>query len=193
MLFDAPTWPKLEDGSVTVAYRSWKRPTVKAGGTRRTPVGILSIDTVDVVERGSLTDVDAVAAGEPDLPALLARLPDEADRRLYRIRFHLLGEDPRVALREDDRLDDLEVAEIAAKLARSDDRSADGPWTHRVLELLAANPAVRSADLCGRVEMSQTDFKKRVRRLKELGLTESLERGYRLSPRGREFLRRCRH
>jgi hypothetical protein len=31
-------------------------------------------------------------------------------------------------------------------------------------------------------------FKRDVRRLKELGLTESLEVGYRLSPRGRAFL-----
>jgi hypothetical protein len=31
-------------------------------------------------------------------------------------------------------------------------------------------------------------FKRRVRRLKELGLTESLPVGYRLSPRGRSFL-----
>jgi ribosomal protein S19E (S16A) len=31
-------------------------------------------------------------------------------------------------------------------------------------------------------------FKRRVRQLKELGLTESLEVGYRLSPRGRAVL-----
>jgi hypothetical protein len=33
-------------------------------------------------------------------------------------------------------------------------------------------------------------FKRRVRQLKELGLTESLEVGYRLSPRGRTVLAR---
>ena len=33
-------------------------------------------------------------------------------------------------------------------------------------------------------------FKRDVRRLKELGLTESLEVGYRLSPRGRALLAR---
>jgi len=32
-------------------------------------------------------------------------------------------------------------------------------------------------------------FKRRVRQLKELGLTESLEVGYRLSPRGRAVLK----
>lgn len=190
MLFDAATWPKLENGSVTVAYRSWKRPTVKAGGTLRSPVGMLSIDALDVVERSALTDADALAAGEPDLESLLGRLVTAEDRTLYRIRFHLLGADPRIALRQNATLSDADVDDTLARLARSDARATDGPWSRRVLELLADHPAVRSADLCGRVAMTQPDFKKRVRRLKELGLTESLGRGYCLSPRGEEFLRR---
>lgn len=37
--------------------------------------------------------------------------------------------------------------------------------------------------------MDVARFKPRVRQLKELGLTESLEVGYRLSPRGRAVLR----
>jgi len=37
--------------------------------------------------------------------------------------------------------------------------------------------------------MDKPSFKRRVRSLKELGLTESLEIGYRLSPRGRRFRR----
>lgn len=190
MLFEASIWPAIEDGSVTVAYRSWKRPTVKSGGTLRSPVGMLAIESVDVVDRASLTDDDARAAGEADLPSLLARLPEREDRTLFRIRFHRAGEDPRIALREDDALSDDDVAELTTKLRRSDDRAPDGPWTRRVLVLLEANPEVRSADLCGQVAMDQPTFKKRVRRLKELGLTESLGRGYRISPRGREFLRR---
>jgi len=36
--------------------------------------------------------------------------------------------------------------------------------------------------------MERDPFKIRVRRLKELGLTESLEVGYRVSPRGRAYL-----
>ena len=91
MLFEASIWPAIEDGSVTVAYRSWKRPTVKSGGTLRSPVGMLAIESVDVVDRASLTDDDARAAGEADLPSLLARLPEREDRTLFRIRFHRAG------------------------------------------------------------------------------------------------------
>jgi len=35
-------------------------------------------------------------------------------------------------------------------------------------------------------------FKRDVRKLKELGLTESLERGYQLSPRGQALMGRLR-
>jgi hypothetical protein len=37
--------------------------------------------------------------------------------------------------------------------------------------------------------METAPFKRNVRKLKELGLTESLEVGYRLSPRGQAFMK----
>jgi hypothetical protein len=49
---------------------------------------------------------------------------------------------------------------------------------------------VRAADLAASVGREKHPFKVDVRKLKELGLTESLERGYRLSPRGRVLLER---
>ena len=47
---------------------------------------------------------------------------------------------------------------------------------------------MRAADLAPELGLERLPFKARVRRLKELGLTESLERGYRLSPRGAAYL-----
>ena len=46
------------------------------------------------------------------------------------------------------------------------------------------HPTVRAPDLAARVGRETADFKKDVRKLKELGLTESLDIGYLLSPRG---------
>jgi hypothetical protein len=48
---------------------------------------------------------------------------------------------------------------------------------------------VRAGDLCGVVGLEQQPFKVNVRKLKTLGLTESLDVGYRLSPRGVAYLR----
>ena len=53
-----------------------------------------------------------------------------------------------------------------------------------MLELIAAHPGVRAPDLAARLGRETLAFKIDVRKLKALGLTESLEVGYRLSPRG---------
>jgi hypothetical protein len=47
---------------------------------------------------------------------------------------------------------------------------------------------VRAGDLCAVVGQELPRFKDNVRKLKSMGLTESLEVGYRLSPRGARFL-----
>ena len=52
------------------------------------------------------------------------------------------------------------------------------------MDLIDLKPTVRAPDLPGQVGRETADFKKDVRKLKELGLTESLDIGHRLSPRG---------
>lgn len=192
MLFRQDLWPALADGSITVAFRRWRRPTVKAGGNLTTPAGVLAIDHVDVIEPAQITTADAVRAGHDSVADVLAALRAAADRRLYRIEFHYAGEDPRVALRRSDVLDASETAALMAALQRLDRHSADGPWTGRILRLLAERPGVRAGDLAPQVDLDTPRFKRRVRRLKELGLTESLDVGYRLSPRGRTALEHAR-
>jgi hypothetical protein len=188
MLFRQPLWPGLADGSVTVAFRRWRRPTVRAGGTLRSPAGVLAIDRVDVIAPEDITAADAARAGYATVEAVLADLPDGDDRRLYRIEFHHAGDDPRIALRGREDIAPSDIADILAGLDRLDASSADGPWTRRTLRLLADHPAERAADLAELVGLDKPRFKRRVRRLKELGLTESLAVGYRVSPRGRALL-----
>jgi hypothetical protein len=72
-------------------------------------------------------------------------------------------------------------------LAKIDAASA-APWTTGYLELIADQPGIVSHKLASQVGAEVPPFKRRVRQLKELGLTESLEAGYRLSPRGRAVL-----
>lgn len=191
MLFRKDKWPGLADGTITVALRWWKRPTVKAGGTLNTAAGQLAIDTVEVIEPDQLTEADARVSGHHDLDELRSILDRNRapDRRLHRITFHLTGEDPRIALRLDDDLDAETIADLSRRLDRSD-ASAETPWTRDVLRVIADNPGVVSTDLAERVGLDRATFKTRVRRLKSLGLTESLAVGYRLSPRGAELLRR---
>jgi hypothetical protein len=189
VLFTQRFWPGIADGSVTTAFRRWKRPTVKAGGTLRSPGGFLAIDDVRVITIDAITEDDARRAGYSQRAELL----DELRRRhgtLYRIDFHLAGPDPRDALRADVMIDDEAWADLERRLDRLDRASPRGPWTREVLELIGRCPATRAPDLAASLGHETQPFKVDVRKLKALGLTESLRVGYRLSPRGETVLHR---
>ena len=176
----------IASGRVEVVYRRWAGPRVKEGSTLRTPVGVLEVESVEVVDPGSLRLDDAIAAGFETVAALL----DSAGTRgeiLYRIRLRSAGPDPREALRESVP-DDSELAEIRMRLDRLDASSSHGPWTGQTLRLIAENPGMRAEDLARSVGREKLPFKLDVRKLKELGLTVSLTTGYRLSPRGESVL-----
>ena len=188
MLLQRETLEGIAQGRITLAFRRWKRPTVRAGGELRTAIGVLAIDSVDAVSEDDITDDDARAAGYPTCDALIAELNRRPEGDLYRVALHLAGADPRTALREQDALDDEAVTAIAARLARFDRSNRRGPWTEAVLRLIESSPGVRAPDLAASLGRETQPFKRDVRKLKELGLTESLEVGYRLSPRGRAWL-----
>jgi hypothetical protein len=181
VLFDSRFWPGLADGTVTVALRRWKRPTVKAGGTLQSPGGLLAIDEVEAIDTDKMTVDDARAAGFSDVAAAVAAL--RAEGQLYRVRFHRIGDDPRVELRQRADFDEVELKKLKAALARL-------PWADPVLRLIGQHPGVVSTTLATQLGMDRAEFKPRVRRLKTLGLTESLKVGYRLSPRGSALLDR---
>ncbi len=189
MLFPKATWPALADGSVTVAFRRWRRATVRTGGTLRTPVGRLAIDEVVRIGRGGITEVDARRAGFADRHEVLDALDARPGGEIHRIRFHLLDEpDPREVLAADEDLSPGDVADLQARLDRKDRRDERAPWTRRVLRLVADRPEVAARELAEDLGWERADFKADVRKLKALGLTTSHRVGYRLSPRGRAFL-----
>ena len=107
MLFKQRFLDGIANGEITVAFRRWRKPSVKAGGTLLTAVGQLQIAAV----------------------------------------------------------------------------------TEITLKDISAAEARRAGDLCELMNHEKMRFKGNVRKLKSMGLTESLEVGYRLSPRGDALLR----
>jgi hypothetical protein len=190
VILPAPLRVRAFEGEITVAVRRWKRPTVRAGGTLRTPSGVLAIDSVERVRLSDLTPAIATAAGYGSLKALVASLAPTRNP-LYVVRFHPGGPDPRVALRERADLTAADRAALDRRLDGFDERSPRGPWTRATLRMIADRPAVRAPDLAADAGVETKRYKTDVRKLKELGLTESLEVGYRLSPRGRAYLGRA--
>jgi hypothetical protein len=183
----------IRDGSVTLTFRRWKRTQVVAGRRYRTPVGMIEVESVDVVDPSTITDEEARRAGQPDAATLLGDLRGTPDLDVFRIEFHSVHEaDPRDVLAATGDLSPEDVAELDRRLARLDKASTHGPWTRETLELIEARPAVRAGDLAETVGRERAPFKLDVRKLKALGLTISLDVGYRLSPRGSAYLRATR-
>ena len=182
MLFKASQLRGIADGSIDLTFRRWPAPRVRAGSQQRTAIGVIAFDAVDRVD--DLTDADARRAGWTSRDAVFKQFA-RREGDLYRIELHLAGPDPRAVLRE--RVPTAEELEaLQSRLERW------GPWAIEYLETIARQPGVRAPDLAAGFGMETHAFKLRVRRLKELGLTESLRIGYRLSPRGEAFLRACR-
>ncbi|PYS98318.1 MAG: hypothetical protein DMF63_16835 [Acidobacteria bacterium] len=181
---------KIKSGEITTLFRRWSRPGAKAGGSQMTQGGVIGIDTVDVVEPRDITDLDARDAGYASVEDLLEHLNYRNDP-IYRIRVYFKGEDPRIALRENVGSEDLD--EVIEKLAKLDAGSKRGPWTQEYLQLIQDMPATYSGLLADTLGLSIPEFKPWVRKLKALGLTESLSPGYKLSPRGEKVLEALRN
>lgn len=187
MLFRVATLEKIRSGDVTLAFRRWRKPTVKPGGRLRTAAGELAIEAVDPCGEADISERDAVAAGFAGREALLTELRQRDEGTLYRIAFHLTGPDSRIALRDEDDLSPAGIDAIAARLAKLD-QSGERPWTLAVLQFIADRDGTAARDIAAAFGVEKDGLKRNIRKLKELGLTESLEVGYRLSPRGRAVL-----
>ncbi len=190
MLFPAAVLSGIADGTIDRSFRRWDRPRVKAGGTQRTPAGVIGFTSVEVVEQEDLTEEDAERSGFASLEVLRRFLDGRAEGLVYRIGLELVGPDPRVELR-DVVPDDDELEGILRRLTALDQAGHNGPWTVAVLGAIHDRPSTPAVELAASFGREKVPFKLDVRKLKELGLTESLRPGYRLSPRGEHVLERA--
>ncbi|RPI20700.1 MAG: hypothetical protein EHM57_07590 [Actinobacteria bacterium] len=186
MLIPHDVLRRIASGEVTLAFRRWRRPTVKVGTKMRTAVGVIEILSVDEVNAPSTED--ARAAGFGTAADVLAATSGR-EGSLYRIGVRFAGPDPRLALRQSP-VDDAAYEQVMERLDRFDATSGHGAWTRGTLFLIAARPGVRAVELAADLGREKKPFKIDVRKLKELGLTESLQQGYRLSPRGLSLIAR---
>lgn len=189
MRFIKPFWEGIADGTITVAFRRWRRPTVVAGRPYRTGGGRIEVISVDVVDPAAISGADAAKSGHESADEIRRQLRGEPGWNTYRVEFRRLDEpDPREVLANSADLDAAAIAEIDARLDRLDRASKHGAWTRQYLELIRERPEVRAPDLAASLGRDTQPFKLDVRKLKNLGLTISLNPGYRLSPRGRAYL-----
>jgi len=81
-------------GEITVSFRLWRRPMVKAGGRYRVGSGQIEVDTIEVVPFAAISPADVRRAGEADRESLRRRAahagPITGSTLLYRVEFHPL-------------------------------------------------------------------------------------------------------
>jgi len=189
MLIRSDILERIKAGEISLVFRKWRKAGVKAGGTQLTQAGLIGIDSVETIEEKDISEQDALEAGAASRAAMAEMLAkDPREGVLYRIRLHYIGDDLRIALRNDDSLSDEEMAELLAKLAKMDAASKRGPWTQAYLQLIQDMPDTHAIVLARSVGLDNIVFKPQVRKLKALGLTISISPGYRLSPRGEKVL-----
>jgi hypothetical protein len=86
--------PDVLSGDVTVTFRLWRRPKVKAGGRYRVGTGQVEVDAIELVPFASIDEADLRRSGETDLESLRRRAahagPIRDDTLLYHIEFHIV-------------------------------------------------------------------------------------------------------
>jgi hypothetical protein len=192
MLFKARFHAGIVNGAITRTFRRWKRLQVVPGNRYRQPFGEVEVVSAAKVDERSITARDAKLAGYESRDDVLSELAKYREGTLYRIDFRFAGADRRIALREKDDLSEVDMDALLKRLTRLDNASSHGPWTRQALELIDRKPAVVSTVLAAEMGLERPVFKLDIRKLKESGLTESLEVGYRLSPRGKRLLAHLR-
>jgi hypothetical protein len=187
MLFSAATLHGLTEGRVSCTYRRWEVVRPKVGSRFTTSAGAVEVTSITPADEDRLTERDATEAGFDSVADLVKWCRAKGSGDLYRIGITLAGPDPRIELRHTNELGPADLNALNAKLDQMD-RAAESPWTRSTLRQIQRLPGVVSTELAAEVGQERRGYKLRVRRLKALGLTESLERGYRLSPRGQAYL-----
>ena len=185
LLFKKAFHAGLVDGSIRLTFRRWDKPHVRAGGRYRChPIGVLEVEAIERVPVAGITAEDALLAGFPTRDQLIEFLERDTGE-VFRVALRHGGDGDRVEIALDDKLTREDIATIREKLARMD---RDEPWTRATLKLIDKHPRIAASKLAAKVGRETLDFKTDVRKLKKLGLTQSFEVGYELSPRGRAYM-----
>ncbi|MBL8918944.1 MAG: ASCH domain-containing protein [Myxococcaceae bacterium] len=193
LLFQKRFHAGLVSGAVTRTFRLWDKPHVKPGGRYRVhPIGVVEVDGLRRVTLDAVSDEDARLGGFTSREELreylapVAKAPLTGQTLVFDITLRHAGDGDRVQGALDAKLSADDVRLLQQRLARLDGSS---PWTMTVLKLIKRRPRVAASKLAASLGRDTLPFKEGVRKLKRLGLTQSFEVGYEVSPRGLAFMK----
>jgi hypothetical protein len=186
LLFKTRFHEGIRSGEITCTVRIWQRPHVKVGGRYALGAGAVVVDRIYETRLDDITPTLARRCGFTSVVDALKVAKHGAGERVFVIDFHYDGKasarpNPGVVSAE-------ELTELGRRLDAMDRRARDGAWSRATLRAIAARPGVLAAHLARSLGRPRDEFKRDVRKLKNLGLTFSLEIGYRLTPKGEALL-----
>ncbi|GLQ09092.1 hypothetical protein GCM10007913_10240 [Devosia yakushimensis] len=93
MLLKRELLEEIRAGKVDLIFRRWSKPTVKAGGTLKTKVGLLAIKAMDDMDPADVTEAEVRRAGFKDVADFRKWLDTMKPGHLFqRIEVGYLGE-----------------------------------------------------------------------------------------------------
>lgn len=95
MLIKREVLEAIKAGEITIQFRRWTRPSVKAGGTLKTKIGLLRVGRIDEMSPADVTAADAKRAGFRDVADFNKWLGTMKEGPLFhRIELSYLGDAP---------------------------------------------------------------------------------------------------
>jgi hypothetical protein len=188
MLFQRRFHERIRSGEIRCTVRIWQRSHVKVGGRYALGGGAIVVDKIQETRIDDITAALARRCGFASLADLLKTAKHGPGERVFVIDFHYDGKAGARPKPETDAVSTEEIAKLVQRLEAMDQRSQIGAWTLATLRAIEARPGVLAAKLARSLGRPRDEFKRDVRKLKTLGLTFSLEIGYRLTPKGEALL-----
>ena len=188
MLFKSDFHDRIRSGEIRCTVRIWQSRRVKVGGRYALGAGAVVVDKIYETSLDDITPALARRSGFASLADLLKTAKHGYGERVFVIDFHYDGKAGARPTPKTGTVSAEELAELVQRLEAMDGRSKIGAWTLTTLRAIEARPGVLAAKLARSLGRPRDEFKRDVRKLKNLGLTFSLEIGYRLTPKGEALL-----
>lgn len=188
MLFKKIHLGGIKSGKITLAFRKWKKASVKIGSLLHTSISLVEIRKIEAVNENDITDKETVQAGFTDKKQLLKSFTHNSTGTIFKVSVGYYSADPRIKLREQTELLEQQFEELKKKLERLDNHSKQGHWTEKILLAIKDNPNLHAVGISKLTGFEKEWLKLNIRKLKNLGLTISHNVGYELSPLGILFV-----
>ena len=184
MLFKQKHLEGIKAGTVSLAFRRWKRTDLKKGSLIKTSLITVEITDIATIREAHINDIDAKKAGFISLDSLLKSLHSEEDLKIYKMHVRHYKELAKPKPVEKSSLSNTDIKNLKARLTQFDNYSRNGAWTKDLLTTLHDNPSSTSTELSLKTGKTKEWLQLNIRKLKNLGLTVNNDPGYALTKIG---------